>query len=332
MNELKQLKDCGFSIEGSKKVLNYKMLAQDSNLMITTNNFGIPQEFSTFLDPVVIDIIQAPQNSKLCYSEIKKGDHTSTIEKFRINDLVGHTQAYSDFSNQGTVNTNYNWEFRENYLFETIIQYGDLETEVSSLAKINLASDKQRSAATIIEQDSNRFNVYGVANKIIYGMINDPNLNNAIVPTQGTSGSALWANKTANEIYKDFLNLFAKLQAQLNGHARMTDKIDIILPSEQEVYLLNTNDLGISVIAMLKSAFPNMNTILMPEYKTTAGNLIQMKIDDIISQPTGQLGFSEKFIGGRIIPELSSFKQKFKAGTYGFIGFRTAAIAQMLGI
>lgn len=334
LKNLEQLRECGFEIAGAKKVLvaNDSAMAQDADIMISQNNFGVPQEFTTYLDPQVVDIIQAVKNAKECYSEVKKGDFTTTIDKFRVNDLVGNTVDYSDFNNDGVVNTNYNWEYRDNYLFQTVMNYGDLETEVSSRAKISLASDKQRAAATIIEQDFNKFDVFGVENKIIYGMINDPNLNNPITPAQGAAGSALWEQKTTKEIFADILAAFKQLQKQLNGHADQSEELLLILDPTSKVYLNTATDFNVSVYKMLQDAFPKLRIVAMPEYATQGGNLMQLVKPTIEGQPTAQLGFSQKFKGSRIIPELSSYKQKFTAGTYGFICFRPAAIAQMLGI
>lgn len=54
--------------------------------------------------------------------------------------------------------------------------------------------------------------------------------------------------------------------------------------------------------------------------------------NEVMGQPTGDLGFSEKIRAGRIVPNLSSFSQKFSAGCYGFVLYRSYAIATMRGV
>ena len=53
---------------------------------------------------------------------------------------------------------------------------------------------------------------------------------------------------------------------------------------------------------------------------------------EILGIPTAQLGFGVKYRAGRVVPELSSFKQKISASTYGAVVYYPFAIATMEGV
>ena len=55
-------------------------------------------------------------------------------------------------------------------------------------------------------------------------------------------------------------------------------------------------------------------------------------VPEIMGQPTGELAFGEKIRQGRLVSDLSSYRQKFAASTYGFIMRMPAAFAVMSGI
>jgi hypothetical protein len=48
--------------------------------------------------------------------------------------------------------------------------------------------------------------------------------------------------------------------------------------------------------------------------------------------PTGELGYGEKVLAGRVVPELSALKQKYVSSTYGGLVLIPFAFAQMTGI
>ena len=83
---------------------------------------------------------------------------------------------------------------------------------------MNLASAKQRAAATVLDIDGNKFALLGVAGKEVYGILNDPNLPAAITAAAvGTGDSTKWEDKTTVQIYNDILALFSELVAQSAG-------------------------------------------------------------------------------------------------------------------
>ena len=181
-------KQYGFHFPGARawmatdskgRVTNASELAQDAAL-ITTPNTTVPAEFLAYIDPMVVEILTAPRRAREIFPEQKKGDWTTAYTKWRMEEITGSTQPYTDYANGTTSGVNFEWATRQQYLFQTSITYGDLETAMAGEAKINLASSKQRAAATVIDIDANKFALNGVAGRNIYGILNDPNLPVAI--------------------------------------------------------------------------------------------------------------------------------------------------------
>ena len=162
-------------------------LAMDADL-ITTANVGVPTALTTYIDPVVIPIMFGAMNSTKMFKEHKKGTWVDTSFMFDVEEYTGGVTAYSDFANNVTADVNNEWVERGNFLFQSVLRYGELEEATAARAKLTLASSKQRSAAYIMANAHNKFNLYGVAGRNIYGMLNDPNLNAAESPNTVTIG------------------------------------------------------------------------------------------------------------------------------------------------
>lgn len=311
---------------------NKNQLAMDAGL-ITAANSTIPVELSTYFDPMVIEILTGARKAREIYNEVKKGDWTTPVIKFRTEEVAGKTDPYGDFANTGRATVNYNWVTREPYLFQTVISYGDLEEATTSLAKINLAADKQRAAANIIDIDANKFYMYGVSGLKNYGLLNDPSLTATISPGTKTAGGLTWAAGTTAENYQDVLTLHARLVSQLDGLVDQSTPLKLCLAPALAVELGKATDFNISTLDMLHRYFKNLTIVTAPEYFATAtGNTMQLIATNVMGLETGELGYNVKVRAGRIIPDLSSYKQKWTSGTEGALIYRPAAIAQMRGM
>lgn len=324
----------GFVFPQAKALIkgDLRRLAMDAALT-TAPNATIPVEFTAFIDPQTIDILTAPTMARALFSEVKKGDWTTSYAKFRVNELTGRTDPYTDYGQSGTSGVNYNWLNREQYLFQTIIHYGDLEEATHSVARINLASEKQRSAANTIDIDSNKFYLQGVANREIYGFLNEPNMPAAITATPGAAGTTFWADKTTAEIYNDVRDLFKQLVSQSAGWITNSSSLVLVMSPELAVNLGAATDYNVSVTDMLNKYFTSLTIVTLPELSSeAAGETMIMYVKDVKGMPTGELAFGEKIRAGRIVPELSSFAQKYTSTTYGFIMYVPFAFAQMIGM
>ena len=307
-------------------------LAQDAAL-ITSQNSAVPAELTAYIDPAVIEILTAPRNARKIFSEVKKGDWTTGYAKFRVQEYTGVTTPYSDFADGAVAGFNTNWPSREQYIFQTTIKYGDFESDMVSTAKMNLASEKQKAAARVIDIDSNRFYLYGVAGKAIYGLLNDPNLLPSITPST-VSSSTLWADKTADDIYADIMKLVSTLRQRSQGNINEDASLVLALSPYSNSLLAKINTYGLSVRQMLKNELGDKVTIVeLPElYNASTGSMVLLAAKDILGAPTAQFGFSEKYHAHPVVRELSAFKQKVTATTYGCILFYPFAVATMEGV
>ena len=283
---------------------------------------------------MVIEILTAPRRAREIFGEEKKGDWTPPYMKWRVDEMTGKTEPYSDYANGTTSGVNSEWQTRVQYVFQTSITYGDFEVEMSSTAKVNLAASKQRAAANVIDIDQNRFYLLGVAGKEIYGILNDPNLPAAITAeATGTGSSTKWADKTTVQIYNDVLALFAQLSEQSSGLIDKDTPLKLCLSPELAVRLGAATDFNVSVLDMLKRYFSRIDIVTVPElHSMTAGETMFLIAPEVNGQRSGTLAFGEKMRAGRVVPDLSSFRQKFVGTTYGGIVLMPFAFAQMTGM
>lgn len=313
---------------------NMPQILQDAAL-ITQANSTIPAELLAYIDPTVIEIMTAPRNARELYAEEKRGDWTTPYFKWRADEVTGNTAAYSDFGQFGVSGVNSEWHTREQYRFQTIIEYGDLEQDMAAQAKINLAAAKQRAAATTIDIDSNKFYLLGVEGKEIYGVLNDPNLPAAVTPIS-VGGQTTWASKDAIARYNDVIKLFTTLVNQLNGLVDEKSKLKIVMSPGTRSLLAAPTSLGLTTMKMLEDYFPNAEFVSLPQlgaaYAPAASETLMIIAPEVLGNETGLLGFGEKIRMGRVVPSLSSFAQKVTGTTYGGVIRVPAAVSQMTGI
>ena len=326
----------GFVFGESKGWLTDVKLAQDAALT-TSPNTTVPAFLLQYVSPDVIEILTAKRAATRVFDEKKVGDWTTANYQYASVENVGSTYAYADYGDGPSSGINNEWNIRDQYIYQTNITYGDREVDMSATAKIDLIAAKQRAAAEAIAIDSNRFYLQGVAGKRIYGLLNDPNLPAAISPNT-VSSAVTWASKLALEnggtaaIYSDVLKMFSALQGQMGGLIDENTPMKLLVSPGCAVNLMAATDFNVSVIDMLKKAMPNLTIETVPECATSSGNIAMLIVPEIMGQQTGELAFGEKIRQGRLVADLSSYRQKFAASTYGFIMRMPAAFAVMSGI
>ena len=258
-HQLHDLRKLGFVLEGARRFYDPKRdynKAMDAD-PVTAPNTGVPSELTTLFNTKVVWVLTRPRRARRILNEVTMGNASTSSEKFPVAEIVGSSAPYSDFSNAGHADANYTWPVRDNYLFEVVRQVGDLESEASAQAKVNLSADTQKAAAHILDNYANRFAFRGVANRRIYGLLNDPGLNPAIPPLPATAGGGgtvtRWADKTTAQIYNDIRALYAQLIDQLGGNDDVdADGVEtrIILAMSANSYatLSAATDFNISVL------------------------------------------------------------------------------------
>lgn len=325
-------------------VVNYrglsdKQIAQDA-AMSTAPNVGIPSAYLTYLDPQITTILFAVTNATKLFSEIRKGTWTDQFANFPVEEIVGDVTPYSDFTNSVSTDVNYNFPTRENFVFDTTLKYGLREQETAGKAKLDYAGSKQRAAANILARAHNRFYLYGVANKQIYGALNDPNLNPSETPVSVNSKTT-WAEKVAdsnntptlsNVLFNDIAKLVTSLVGNNGGNVDNNTPMVLAIASDRYNYLTYTNAFGLSVLDLIKSNYPNMTIIQLPELSTDAGSMLYLTVPELLGEPTAENAYSEKMRFTNIETYSTSWMQKAVGGTWGCIIRRPNLVATMTGI
>jgi len=323
-------------------------LAMDAQPTLTTDpNSGIPAMLTTMIDPQVYEVLFAPTKAAEILGENRKGSWVDDTALFPTVEHTGEVSSYGDYSNNGATGANTNFPARQAYLFQTIKQYGERELERAGLAKINWVSELDKAGATVLNRFSNLTYFYGVSGLQNYGMFNDPNLPASLTPATKAAGGATWftaggaPNATANEVYNDILSMYEQLVSQTAGLVDKSTKLVLALSPSSEVALDFANTFNVHVTDILKKSFPGIRIVTAQQYGVlstsnpqgvAAGNFMQLIAEEIQGQQTGYCAFNEKMRSHKIIPDLSSYKQKVTGGTWGCIVRMPIAFTSMVGI
>lgn len=299
-----------------------RQIAMDADLT-TDPNAGILAMFTTYVDPRVIEVLVEPMKAAQVFGETKKGTWTDDFLQFPIAEATGETSSYDDFSENGMSGTNVNWETRDTYYYQTIIEVGEREVERAGAAKLDWVARKQISAALTLNKFQNKTYFYGVDGLRNWGILNDPSLLPAITPTS-------WAAKDAQGVYDDIQSLYALLISQTGGLVDRNDSMTLLLSPEAETHFTKTNQYNVNVTDQLKKNFPNMRIETAPEMSTAAGEAIKLIVDSYEGVDTVEPTFTEKMRVHPMVLGLSSWRQKRSQGTVGTIIYRPMMVASLL--
>lgn len=301
--------------------------------LVTVSNAGIPAFLSTYIDPKLIEVLVSPMKAvEVVGSEVKKGDWTTDTAMFPVVESTGEVSSYGDYSNNGSVNANTNFPQRQSYHYQVVTQWGEKELEKAGLARIDWANRLSVASLLTLSKYQNKTYFFGVAGLQNYGLLNDPSLSAAIVPTTKTAGGTTWAVATALEVLADVQKLYKQLQTQAGGLIELTTPMTLAMSPASEVALTKTTEFNVNVSDILKKNFPGLKVVTAPEYATESGELLQLMVDTWEGQKTADTAFTEKLRAHPIKIELSSFQQKKSQGTWGTVIYRPAFIAAMIGV
>lgn len=332
----------------SADLIAMDMALDSAGTLSTLPNAALPAILTTTIDPDVIRVVFAPlQMAEIMGEERKVGTWLDDTRLFPVVEDTGEVSSYDDYSNNGRVGINFNYPAFQNYLFQTIVGYGERETERAGLMRINYVGDLNKGAATLLNRFQNLSYAFGVANLQNYGLLNNPYLSAYISPAPKGWGGTTWFDNgtpaaTANEVYNDIVALVDRVIAQTNGAVDLNASMTLAMSPQSQVALTFTNAFGVNVSALLKMNFPNLKVKTAVQYGTQTaansqgysqvGNVMQLIVDEVDGQKVAYPAFSEKMRAHKIVPELSSWKQKYSAGTWGTILRLPIGVAGMLGI
>lgn len=335
MVDMKLAQQKGFSFGNATKFMDFadpRAMIKDAATL--DPNATVPAYMRTYANPRVIEVLTAERAYRKIAPEVKNGDFTTAFTQFRSIEFTGNTTPYGDYDGNGVSGVNTAFPVREQYRFQTTVKVGDLEQKMNAEAKIDLFAEKQKSAAINIDIAFNKYALYGVAGKAVYGLLNDPSLNAAITPIVVNSTHTVWAEKTANQQMDDLNKLVASLYTQAAGHIDDSTKTKLLVSPATLAAMNKVNDYGVTMKKMVADTYPNLTVVVVPElYNATLETSTMILLaDEILGQPTVEFGYADKYYAHEIVRDLSSWKQKVSAGTYGAIVQLPFAIGSMTGI
>lgn len=307
-------------------------LAMDAQPTLSTApNAGIPVIFTTYVDPKRIKTLFAPTVAAEFYGEQRIGDWTKDQVMFPRTEIAGFVSSYGDFNQNGRSSYNANWVSRQTYQFQTFIRWGERDAARYGEGMIDWAAGQAESASATIHRALNTSYFFGVQGLKLYGGMNDPALPSAISPNTKAAGGLTWANGTTIEIYNDFVKMYTQLQTQLPALVNMSSRMVLGIPNTLESALARTNDFGKTVREIIQQSFPNVRIVVIPQFVTASGNLIQLRLEDVDGQEVCTSAFTEKMRLHPVITLASGWEQKQSASTVGTVVKLPPAFVQMLG-
>lgn len=324
-------------------------LAIDAQPTLSTDpSAAIPALLTTTIDPEVYKVAYSPLQFAKILDERRIGSWTDQTRMLPVVEETGEVSTYGDFNENGRAGINVNWPQVQAYLFQCFVEYGDLETDRMGLAKVSYISELQAAAADLLNRYQNFTYAFGVAGLQNYGYINNPFYSAALTPATKANGGTTWfttggsPNATPNEVYNDVLALIQQLIQQTQGVVEEDAAMTLSLSPSSNQALKFANSFGVFVKDLVKEGYPNLKITTAPQYGkqtstnfqgfTTAGNVMQLKVDDVQRQKVSYAAYNEKLRAHRIVPNTSSFKQKFTSGSWGAVTRMPVGVVTMVGI
>lgn len=337
----------GYLPEAFKHDFRHAQLAMDAQPALSTAaNSAVPAFLTNWVDPEIVEVLFAANMMADIFGEEKKGDWTTQTAFFPMVEHTGEVSTYGDYNENGSSGANVNWPQRQQYLYQTFKEYGELELDRMGLAKLSWVAEQDKAAALAMNKYENLTYAFGVGGLQNYGGLNDPNLPASLAPALKQYGGTKWIVNgavvaTANEIFSDIQSIFLALVNQSQGLLDAKAKITLAMAPPVAMALTTTNAFGVNVEDLLKKNFPNLTVKTAVQYGQStasnnqglvAGNLIQMIADGVEGQKTARVAFGEKLRAHKIVVGASAWRQKMTGGTWGCIMKMPFGVASMLGV
>jgi len=327
-----------------KKNMDLAMDAQPQ--LVTVANSGIPAYLTFFTDPDILRVLQAPNKAAELFGEKQKGTWTDSTLIFPVVEQTYEVSSYGDFNNNGRAGINMVFPERQPYLYQTVVEYGNLEIARAGLAKIGFVAEQKAAAVNGLNKFGNLAYFKGIQGLQNYGLLTDPNLYPAIAPIPKANGGVAWLNgtapnATANEIFADIQQLVNQLINQSSGMIDVDSNFILAMSPHSQGALTATNTFNVNVMALLKNNYKNLKIGSAIQYGAVTaqnpqgnavGETVQLWCPDAEGQDSGFCSFNTKLFAGPVIPDLSSYKQKLAQGVSGFILRQPFALGTLVGV
>lgn len=315
------------------------LAAMDAALspLITTASAGVPIQFlQTFLPGLVEVLTQARKIDELVPPSTAGAWEDEEIIQ-GIKEPVGIAVPYADYSNVPFSSWNLNFERRSIVRFESGLRVGRLEEERSGRMNVSSAAEKRNSSALALDIQRNRVGFFGYVSGDgrTFGLLNDPAL-----PAYVTVAGGTWPTKTFLQITADIRTALGTLR-QRSGDNIDVGKVAITLaiPTGSFDFLTVTSDFGNSVADWLRTTYPNVRVVTVPEFTGANGgaNVMYVYADRIQDGGTdGGETFMQavpaRFMALGVDQAVKYYEEGFTNATAGVILKRPFAVVRYSGI
>ena len=306
----------------------------DQQPLVTTANGGIPAFLTTFVNPRVIQALLAPTKAENIYGVKKLGDWTTQTAMFPMLERTGYAATYNDHNQAGRSDINVQFPQRQSIRFQTFTEWGELQAARAGLANIDWASRLELSSANTLEREMNLIQFYGFSGMQNYGGLNDPSLPASLTPGTKAATGTSWSVATPTEIIADIQKMYAQVVGATgtNGNVELTSKFTLAIHPISETYLVTPNSFGLTAMTLLKSTFPNVTVKTAVQYLSGTTYSAQFIVEELDGQQTAEAAFTDKMRAHTMVADVSSWKRKVSAGSWGTVIYYPIGIAAMAGI
>lgn len=319
----------------------HNQIAGDAAVYSPPSN-GVLEYYTTVFNNKLIKQILKTTPLRQLTDDWQQGQFGTTDLNVPTISYAGNSQVYADDSGQGGSSINVAWVPRQAVTLQRTLKYGDLTQAQFGMAKIDYVGQMREGLAALTNLDINNIGFRGFDGMNIYGLLNDPSLNAAIVAPASVANpaSSLWFYKTYDEIINDIRSMFNSIIQIAGGNADYTSPCKLGLPPACYTALTKQNALGTQTVeGYCKSVFPGMEIIQVPNYQGTGSpvgsvipNKAQLIMKELAGQPVAYNVFSQLYNSHGVVRLISSYAEKISYTISGAFVALPIGIATITGI
>lgn len=315
--------------------------AQDADPMSTTPSIIVPQQFTQWWSPEVVETLFTATMSDDILGVTIAGTWADTKVVIPWKESLGRATRYGDMNNVDFVGMNYNYEYRSVVRLQKGILPTVLAEQQAALARIPLRNDLMDSVATVFNIEEDQIAFYGFDPQVAstteptYGLLNEVGLKAYESLPNGASGDTTWASKTWQEKAADLRFLVNKLVVQMKGHfnpKKHAFKMVFALSVAQT--LDDTTNFGYSLTKYINDTWPNAEIIFAPKFDGADGgeNVAYFMLNNIGSKTVAEKLVQQKMFLVGFEQTVYGKKELYSMATAGVMVRYPNAIVRVSGI
>jgi hypothetical protein len=264
----------------------------------------------------------------------QQGVFGTTNVKYPLIQGSGVSKLYADHAGLGDSSMNLNYLTQQTVTLQRTLTYGDMQTAVMGMAKVDYVAWLREYTADLIALDQNNIGFNGFDGMQCYGLLNNPGLLPEIAAANGQ-----WVDGDYASVVSDIITTVQSIQTLGAGQVKTDSEFIIGLPPVAFGALLYQNSLGMSVKAYIEGVYTKCKFIQVQNYTGTgtplgsvAPNRMQVIFKQIGGQDTALGVFSSLYNSHGVVRLLSSYNEKISYVLAGTVLTMPIGVATMSGI